>query len=467
MNRNDEQFKWLLESFNYIDSVTIIDNKGTIIYKKRFNPRFTDQENEESNLWATGKKLLEVFPSLDYSSSSLLQAIQTGNLIYYEGQSVLNSQGKETVTNNLTFPIISRGRIVGAVELSRDDTHIEKDLNSTIIRTNSKQRSEMMTAAYSLDDIITVNDRMMELKHMVEIIADSSSSVMVTGETGVGKELFVSSIHNVSKRKNKPFIAVNCAALPENILEGLLFGSRKGAFTGAENKKGMFEEANGGTIYLDEINSMPMMLQAKLLRVLQEKEVLPLGASKPIKLDVRIIASTNTSVSELLSEHKMRDDMLYRLSTIVINIPPLRERKDDIRPLTEHFVKKYNREFKKEVSGISEDAMKLFESRRWNGNVRELEHAVEAAVNVAESGEIIGRRHLSAYLIEEEHGQDMIPAMDSSSVLPLSELVDAFEREMIIKALNSCGNKIVDAAELLKIPRTSLQYKMQKYNITS
>lgn len=465
MNRNDERFKWLIENFNYIDSVTIIDNKGTIIYKNRFNPRFTDQENEDFNLWATGRKLLEVFPSLDYSSSSLLQALQTGNLIYYEGQSVLNSQGKETVTNNLTFPLISRGRIVGAVELSRDDTHIEKSLSNTEIRTNLKQRPEMINAAYSLDDIITVSENMIELKHTIEKIADSSSSVLVTGETGVGKELIVSSIHNASQRKNKPFIAINCAALPENILEGLLFGSRKGAFTGAENKKGMFEEANGGTIYLDEISSMPLMLQAKLLRVLQDKEVLPLGASKPIKLDVRIIASTNISVQELLAKHIMRDDMLYRLSTIVINVPPLRERRDDIRPLAEHFVGKYNAEFKKEVAGIQKDAMKLFESRRWNGNVRELEHAVEAAVNVAENGEKIGRKHLSAYLIEEEHGPDIIPAMDRSAGLSLTDMVSAYERETIIKALNSCGGKIVDAAKLMKIPRTSLQYKMQKYNI--
>ena len=222
---------------------------------------------------------------------------------------------------------------------------------------------------------------MEEIKKSIVQIANSRSSVLVYGETGTGKELVVSSIHNSGYRKNKPFIALNCAALPENILEGLLFGSRKGAFTGAENKKGIFEEANGGTIYLDEINSMPMALQAKLLRVLQEKTVMPLGASKSIDVDVRVIASTNQTVDELLESKAIREDLLYRLNTISISIPPLRDRIEDIEILVEYFIRKYNEEFEKNVKGLGSSALQFLMNNEWKGNVRELEHVIEAAMN--------------------------------------------------------------------------------------
>ena len=277
MRYHDERLRWLQENFSYIDSVTMIDATGKITVKERYNPRYSDAENAADNEWCLNRNLLEVFPSLSHSDSTLLQALQKGELLYRENQCTINHSGKKSVTNNVTFPIISRGKIIGAVELSRDVTHYEGERTAPAARPTPKRRSGT-EAKWTLEDIVTQNSKMLEIKRTIAKVADSRSSVLVYGETGTGKELIVSALHNAGSRKDQPFVAVNCAALPESILEGLLFGSQKGAFTGAENKKGMFAEANGGTIYLDEINSMPLLLQAKLLRVLQEKSVTPLGA---------------------------------------------------------------------------------------------------------------------------------------------------------------------------------------------
>lgn len=260
-------------------------------------------------------------------------------------------------------------------------------------------------------------------------------------------------------------MAVNCAALPESILEGLLFGSQKGAFTGAENKKGMFAEANGGTIYLDEINSMPLLLQAKLLRVLQEKSVTPLGAFKPIPLDVRIIASTNRPISEVVASGQMREDILYRLNTISIQIPPLRRRLDDIPLLAAAFVEKYSAEMGKQVAGVAPEVTAFLMNRSWRGNVRELEHVIESAMNVVEDGQTVELEHLPIYLSEVDELEEDTPEHSPREAVSLNEALAAYEKKLILAAMKASNWKIVDAAARLRIPRTSLQYKLEKYDI--
>ncbi|MBQ1959737.1 MAG: sigma 54-interacting transcriptional regulator [Firmicutes bacterium] len=465
MNSTKDSLRWLLENFNYIDSVTIIDDKGTVIVKQRFNPRYTDEENKLHNEWSVGKNLLDVFPSLSHEDSSLLQALTKGKVSHFQAQSVTNHEGKVSVTNNITFPIVARGKTVGAVELSRDITHIEKKLKPEKPKTIPHTGSGGGRSQYTIDHIVGESSVMQDLKRTIIKIADSTSSVMVCGETGTGKELVVSAIHNAGDRKDKPFVAINCAALPESILEGLLFGSQKGAFTGAENKKGMFEEANGGTIYLDEMNSMPIMLQAKLLRVLQEKEVTPLGATKPVKLDVRIIASVNKPIGEIIRSGQMREDLLYRLNTINIQIPPLRERMEDMGLLTEHFIEKYNLEFGKNIAGITEEVSKFLATRTWRGNVRELEHVVEFAMNIAGDGEKINLADLPAYLTEVEDDREELHESTHFQEISLTDAVESYEKKLIMEALKKSGWKVVDAAKFLRIPRTSLQYKMEKYGI--
>jgi len=465
MKRNDERLRWLLDNFNYIDSVTMVDNTGRITCKARFNPRFSETENAIDNEWCVGKHLLEAFPTLNHKNSSLLQALSSGDLIYEEEQVTINHSGKKSVTNNITFPIISRGKIIGALEISRDVTHIEgRELPRGVARPGPAA-ANTSSARWTLDDIVTQDPSMLELKSTIEKIADSRSSVLVYGETGTGKELVVSAIHNAGSRKSKPFIAVNCAALPESILEGLLFGSQRGAFTGAENKKGLFAEANGGTIYLDEINSMPFLLQAKLLRVLQEKAVTPLGASKPIPVDVRIIASVNRPIQELINSGQMREDILYRLNTISIHIPPLRERLSDIPILSEAFLAKYNREMGKQVAGISSEVLEVLMERPWKGNVRELEHVIESAVNITEDGADIRMDKLPIYLFEAEEPSEITKEKYDQLSPSLNESMEAYERRLILDAMRASNWKIVEAARRLKIPRTSLQYKLEKHGI--
>ncbi|BDF72207.1 arginine utilization regulatory protein RocR [Oscillospiraceae bacterium] len=461
MDYKSDGLKWLNENFNYIDSVTVVDNTGKIIVKQRFNPRYSDEENLVHNESSLGKNLLEVFPSLTPDGSTLLQVLHTGKIVYIENQEAWNSHGRKTVCNNLNFPIISRGKIVGAVEISRDITHIENRIRP-VQASLAPPPQPAGAARYHLDDIITQNPNMLRVKETIAKVASSASSVLVCGETGTGKELVVSSLHNAGYRRHKPFVAVNCAALPESILEGLLFGSRKGAFTGAENKKGLFEEADGGTIYLDEINSMPINLQAKLLRVLQEKQVMPLGSSKPLAVDVRIVASSNRLPDELLQSGEVRPDLLYRLNTVNLNIPPLRSRPEDIPLLISFFVEKYSHTFGRSVPPVSRDALLFLSNCSWNGNVRELEHAVEAAMNVMGEGEALTLEHLPAYLTMRE---PPIGGGEQAPTLSLAQSMELYEKKLITEALRACGGKIVDAAERLKVPRTTLQYKLDKYGI--
>lgn len=464
MRYHDERLRWLQENFSYIDSVTMIDATGKITVKERYNPRYSDAENAADNEWCLNRNLLEVFPSLSHSDSSLLQALQKGELLYRENQCTINHSGKKSVTNNVTFPIISRGKIIGAVELSRDVTHYEGERTALAARPTPKRRSGT-EAKWMLEDIVTQSSKMLEIKRTIAKVADSRSSVLVYGETGTGKELIVSALHNAGSRKDQPFVAVNCAALPESILEGLLFGSQKGVFTGAENKKGMFAEANGGTIYLDEINSMPLLLQAKLLRVLQEKSVTPLGASKPIPLDVRIIASTNRPISEVVASGQIREDILYRLNTISIQIPPLRRRLDDIPLLAAAFVEKYSAEMGKQVAGVAPEVTAFLMNRSWRGNVRELEHVIESAMNVVEDGQTVELEHLPIYLSEEDELEEDTPEHSPREAVSLNEALAAYEKKLILAAMKASNWKIVDAAARLRIPRTSLQYKLEKYDI--
>lgn len=457
--KSSEALKWLNENFNYVDSVTIIDANGTIIAKQRFNPRYTDEENETDNRWALGKNLLEVFPSQDPQTSELLTALKRDGVIHRRQDVTYNHQGKKTVTNHLTFPIVCRGRFLGSVQISRDVTN----LDTSRVR-SSDEAHPAGNAKFTLEDIVGRSSEMRQIKSVIARIADSDSSVLVYGDTGTGKELVVSAIHNASYRKNKNFIPINCAALPESILEGLLFGSRKGAFTGAENMKGLFEECDGGTIYLDEINSMPLNLQAKLLRVLQDKAVLPLGETHPRPVDVRIIASVNKPVKQLIQDKEMREDLIYRLNAINIQLPPLRSRQGDIRLLAEHFVDKYSRLLGKHTDGISSEALVLLQAYHWPGNVRELEHTIESAINLAEDFRPLQVDDLPSYLIirEAEHPDFVYGELEPISLL---DAVSAYEKRLISDMLVRTGGNVAKAARLLGVPRTTLYSKMETLGI--
>lgn len=342
---------------------------------------------------------------------------------------------------------------------------------------------------YTLDSIITCDMNMRMIIDKSYKTANSNSPVLIYGETGTGKELFAQGIHNASpSRKNNMFIAQNCAAIPETLLESLLFGTTEGSFTGAKNKPGLFEIAENGTIYLDEINSMDLNLQAKLLRVIQENTYMPIGAKTVKRANVRIIASFNEDPISVIKKGKFRRDLYYRLNVIYIKIPSLHERREDIRLLTNHFISVYNKKFHKNVAGIDEDALKILENYRWEGNVRELKNNIERIMNFIDN-DFVRIEDISNFIIKEAIEKDEenllhdVTANDGGCVKnkeyccidsepeisvtgkTFREVVETTEINIIKAALNESGGNIALAARKLDLPRQTLKNKIDKYNI--
>ncbi len=454
---------FLRENINFIldyleEGVHIIDKQGLIIYYNSFAQQIDGIDRDK----VQGQHLLEVYPSLTQNSSTLLTVIRTGEPIYDNEQTFLNYKGEKITTINSSIPIKSNGRIVGAMEISKDITTVKRmsekivDLQSRLYTNPSKKTKEAKyTARFTFDDIIGRNKEMIRLQSLGLKAAETDVSVMIGGDTGTGKELFVQSIHNHSDRRYKPFIAQNCAALPANLLEGILFGTTKGGFTGAEDRPGLFELADGGTLFLDEINSMPLELQSKLLRVLQDGRIRRVGGIDTIDVDVRIISAINVTPKEAIEEKQIRRDLFYRLNVVYLEIPSLKDRKDDIPILVEHFIEKFNERFNKSVKGVSREVMEFFKSYSWDGNVRELEHLLEGIVSMMDRD-----------LIEMEDLPVKFQTLNNKETdLSLNGILEREEKRLIEEALEVTDGNITQAAERLKIPRQTLQYRIKKLNI--
>ena len=348
---------------NIEEGIHIVDSSGIIVYYNRFAAELDNINPEE----AIGRHILEIYPSLTEDTSTILRVIKTGKPILNYEQSFKNYKGIQITTVNSTIPIISGKRVMGALEVSRDITEVKKlslkvvDLQAELMKdARNEQSYDGNKAFFNFADIIGISEEMLKLKKDAMAVASSPSPIMVYGETGTGKELLLHAIHNASPRRNKPFIAQNCAALPETLLESILFGTVKGSFTGAENRPGLFEIANGGTLFLDEINSMSLQLQAKLLRVIQDGNVRRVGDTKTVHVDVRIVTAINIDPRQAVMDKTLRDDLFFRLSVISLKMPPLRERKGDIHFLIEHFIKKYNKRLHKNVSHVSSSVEEFF-----------------------------------------------------------------------------------------------------------
>jgi two-component system response regulator AtoC len=314
---------------------------------------------------------------------------------------------------------------------------------------------------YDLENIFATDPKMLEILNLAKKVSDYSTTVLVTGETGTGKELVARAIHYSGKRKSSPFVAVNCGAIPINLLESELFGHVKGAFTDAvKTKDGLFHEADGGTIFLDEVGELPKELQVKLLRVLQEGEVRRVGDTRSKKVDVRVVAATVMDLTEEIKKGKFREDLFYRLNVITIKVPPLRERTVEIQGLAALFVEKYSKKFGKPLKGLSEDAIEALRSYPWPGNVRELENVMERALILEDSAEI---------------GADVLPIsgigaggalpIDLTENLSIKKAEEALERELIKKALEKTKGNRTKAAVLLEISHRALLYKIKDYEI--
>ncbi|MCT4593731.1 MAG: sigma 54-interacting transcriptional regulator [Anaeromicrobium sp.] len=451
---------------DYVDEgIQIIDSKGYIKYYNKAASEL-DHINKYDMI---GKHVLEVYPSLSPQTSTLLRSIERGVAIFDTQQSFKNYKGKEITTINSSFPIKSKQKVIGAIEISRDITAVKAlsekviDLQEQLYDKKQKVKKNINEAKYNLYDIIGESEEMLKAKTLAVKASKSSSPILIYGETGTGKELFVQSIHNKSCRRNKPFIVQNCGALPSALLESILFGTVKGGFTGASDRPGLFELANGGTLFLDEINSMPLELQVKLLRVIQDGNIRRVGDVKTRHVDVRIIAASNEDPLTVVESKRMRQDLYYRLNVIGLKLPPLKERKGDMGLLVNFFIKKYNDKLKKTFTGVEPKIFDLFEKHNWPGNVRELENVIEGIMNL-EDGPLIKIDSLP-YIFEKY--KDIKGEVDKIKVEPilvgnLKESLQNFEKTLIKQALKKYDNNISHAAKELKIPRQTLQYKIKK-----
>lgn len=452
--------------------IHVIDNdRKTIVYNEAM-AKLEGLEKEQ----VINRDLLEVFPSLNEKTSTLIRVLSTKKPIIDKVQTYINFKGKKIFSLNSTIPIFYKGKIVGALEITKDITYLKElserlmDLQHEFMDNNdSKLEKGKRINRYTFKDIIGKDEKMANAIKIAKKACNSHSSVLIYGETGTGKELFAQSIHYGSNRKNKPFIAQNCASIPESLLEGILFGTEKGGFTGAVEREGIFEQANGGTLLLDEINSMPYELQAKLLRVLQEGYIRRVGGIKDIPVDVRIIATINEDPLASINNGTLRKDLYYRLNVININIPPLRERKKDIELLANYFINKYNYLLDRDILGLDAEVMEIFYNYSWPGNVRELENTIEAAMNYIS--------YNKGYL----HKEDIIASSNAFSKIfnvrcaesdievnidkPLPDYIGEVERNIIEKYLKENGYNVSKTAKKLGIKRQTLQHKLKKYEI--
>lgn len=441
---------------DYIDGITIIDTSGIVRFSIKFDPCW----NKKTNKQIIGKKLLDVFSELDSKTSTLFQCMEQGIPVSYSRQRLNNDYSGKAEIEGISYPIKINGNIAGAVEISKER---RKSSNQPGEETDIKEMLQRINvdfsnrARYSLDDIVCKNETMKEHIKYAKAIAKSISPVLILGETGTGKELFAHGIHAFSDRKDRPFIVQNCSAIPESLLEGILFGTCKGSFTGALDRKGIFEIADGGTLFLDEIHTMSLQIQAKLLRVIQDGFVRRVGAENEKKVDVRIIAAANVDYNSLLKDSAVRKDLLYRLSVLVIQIPALRQRKEDIEVLIEYFIKKYNALLSKSVVGIKKEVREVVVNSDWPGNVRELENMVEASMNIVSCND--------EYIEYKDLPTQYKSVTTRLSPIALKETLEEMEQDIIKKSLAYYKWNVSETAKALQLPRQTLQQKMKKYDI--
>ncbi|MEG2483728.1 MAG: sigma 54-interacting transcriptional regulator [Lachnospiraceae bacterium] len=453
----DKVFK---ELFGHSDCILISDVNGKILYYEDYNDEINMVRYEN----AIGRSVFELYPFLKREDFTLFRAMDTKSIIVNELQQFeVNGSPKRSL--NSAYPLINETGVIGGFVMS-------VELNTK----SSKKKRIPFSAKYNFDDILTQNIAFRESFTKLKMLAKGDANILIYGETGTGKELIAHTIHANSPRKNYPFIIQNCAAIPSNLMESILFGSSKGSFTGAVDKAGLFEVAKGGTLFLDEINSMSLELQSKLLRAIESRAVRRVGESYEIETDVRIVTSTNELLDKKVERNEFRKDLFYRLNVASFSIPPLRERIDDIPLLCDTYIKYNNAMLNHKVSGISDEVFELFSNYPWEGNVRELKNVVEYACTIKPAG-IISLSDLPDYLMLKKNNKITIPShatmispspVHGSYIKPganLSNQLDLLECDIIKHTYERNRYSITRTASELAISRQTLYNKLKKYNL--
>ncbi|WP_235811130.1 sigma 54-interacting transcriptional regulator [Syntrophomonas wolfei] len=464
LQETEKEFSAILEGL--IESphmaYVIVDKEGYITVMNQTFLDILEMKKEE----VIGKYVLEILPH-----SKMIEILKTGRV---DNADIWPIRGRDTIVTRT--PIKKHGEIIGAIGHSLFlDMSGAKILAKKLQETEKElslyrdEVSQIYSARWTFDDLVGCSQEFLVVKSMARQLSYSISTILITGESGTGKELFAQAIHNGSERKNWPFVRINCAALPENLLESELFGYEEGAFTGARKggKPGKFELAKGGTIFLDEIGDMPLTMQTKLLTVLQEKVVERVGGTTPIAINVRVIAATNRDLEEMVEKQEFREDLYYRLNVVGLNIPPLRRRMDDIPLLVNDLIHRINQCLKTDISGIEPEAIDLLREYSWPGNVRELENLLERAINLAvmRREQVIRAEHFPS--LDQKNKDKKFAKIeildDGQSSLP--QIIEKIEKQMIIQYLQESGGNKQQTAKMLGIHSSALYRKLGKYGL--
>lgn len=460
-------YHWIEEIINLAgERIVVVDREGVILYINAAYCDFLGTSVEK----AIGKPVQDII-----ENSRMHIVAKTGQKELAALQPI---NGSDMIANR--YPLIIDGELVGAVGTvmfrNPEDWLLYKNKIQHLVEEVNyyKTKAEKnVKSKYYFSNLIGNSPSFTAVKKLAERVSNSQSAVLILGESGTGKELFASAIHNNSTRASFPFVPINCASIPEHLLESELFGYDEGAFTGAKKggKKGQFQIADRGTIFLDEIGDMPLAMQSKLLRVLQEREILPVGAQKSIPVDVRIIAATHRNLEEMVEEGTFRQDLYYRLNVIKIEIPPLRDRKGDIELISIKLLEKLERKFYRRGIKLSAEVVERLNQHKWQGNIRELENVLERSINVLD-GDTIEISHLPLYLRDYETiSVPKVSNVDESVIVAdmpvqsLKETLAQVEKQAILNALSIANGNKLEAARLLDVGKTKFYEKCKIYSI--
>jgi arginine utilization regulatory protein len=447
------------------EGIEIYDENAMVIY---FNKEIRKLLERDSMQELYKRHLIEIF-NVDKDYSTTLTALRNKKPVINRFGQYESTNGKNIISINSAFPIFSDDRLIGAVSFESDIKSIEGRLEQLNEIKDAMQNSSTdifstKSHPYHFSDIVGSGVLMDKALQLARRISPTDNNVLLQGETGTGKELFAQSIHNASFRQDKNFIDINCAAIPENLIEGILFGTARGSFTGATETKGLFEEAENGTLFLDELNSMSLPMQSKLLRVLQDGKFRKVGGDKDISCNVRIIASSNEKILDMVENNTFRKDLFFRIATIIIDIPPLRAHIDDLESLIWHQIRATSHNYITNFTSVSDDVMELFRKYDWPGNIRELNHVIDYATSVSDS-DVLKLEALPDYIIQNDLKYEAAKDISVDFSQSLQASLDQMEARIITAVLARNRGNITKSAEQLGLKRQSLQYRMKKYNI--
>lgn len=468
---NDLEFsKTYRDMFDLIDEgILVVDMETNIVLFNRASEKLDELKKEE----VIGKTLKEAYESEKYISATR-ECLDTREAVIDKLQNYTTVHGKSITTISSSYPIKRQGEMLGVLTMTKDITRFHEimDLFLETEETVSEVVEVENSAGAVFSDLLGNDRKFKDTVNQAQLAADTRANILIYGETGTGKELFAQSIHNASGVKGK-FVPINCAAIPENLLESLLFGTSKGAYTGAEDAPGLFEEARDGTLFLDELNSMSVGLQAKLLRAIETGHIRRVGETKEEQIDVRFLSAVNEDPEKLIDEGILRRDLYYRLGVVSLTIPPLRNRPEDILGLIKHFIAANNEEYRSMVLGVDLETERLLTSYSWPGNVRELKHVIEHACIMANEAPFIRMHHLPKFILEdreipkEKVKKDLYHLRkDDILNINLQKTLEDIEKEIIEKNLKENEKNVAQTARKLGLSRQALTYKIKKLNIS-